>query len=507
MGWSGNNYTELLYSLDIVNTDVVNGDTLRFRVLRNAPSGVLADGYDETNQNVAVSFGYTGGPTLHGQTFLGDGFKLTRVGFRMAKAGTAAGPITAQLYAHTGTFGTDGFGTGSALATSSSVQASTLSVDPTYTWTYFDFDATFTLSAGTPYVIVAAASGLGADTSNTARMGVDSTSSTHPGNRTFYSGSWSFSGTQDTIFRVYTTGVTHTQVPTLNVVKRGGRRQAEVLQRQHVRREATQGLERLDLVEKPSRSTTARRGCWYDLTDARLTEGGGMRGLEAGADRVTEDYSAGAFTDDPTSNPRLHLLARCQQHRVVHVLVGDDDRHWYSLEGSNRDFEVTAGTPGPLGHGQRPACGRHGRRHAPQLGLDRCAVDPGDDGRSHGLDAHRQLEHVWSVAVRRRSSGSAHRQHRLRHGPRVLRGSTMAACPTHDDAGLHRHLDRSDFSEAGRRRTGRHVRCRQHAAHAATGRRWQSPVDDLRVGGLRPGAHDRRVGCARRLPHGQVAGP
>ena len=35
VGWSGNNYTELLYSLDIVNADVVNGDTLRFRVLRN----------------------------------------------------------------------------------------------------------------------------------------------------------------------------------------------------------------------------------------------------------------------------------------------------------------------------------------------------------------------------------------------------------------------------------------------------------------------------------------
>ena len=34
-GWTANNYTELLYSLKFVKADLANGDTLRFRVLRN----------------------------------------------------------------------------------------------------------------------------------------------------------------------------------------------------------------------------------------------------------------------------------------------------------------------------------------------------------------------------------------------------------------------------------------------------------------------------------------
>ena len=35
LGWTGNNYTELLYSLTFIKADLANGDTIRFRVLRN----------------------------------------------------------------------------------------------------------------------------------------------------------------------------------------------------------------------------------------------------------------------------------------------------------------------------------------------------------------------------------------------------------------------------------------------------------------------------------------
>jgi hypothetical protein len=35
LGWPANNYTEVLYSLTLKKADVVHGDTLRFRVLRN----------------------------------------------------------------------------------------------------------------------------------------------------------------------------------------------------------------------------------------------------------------------------------------------------------------------------------------------------------------------------------------------------------------------------------------------------------------------------------------
>lgn len=40
-GWSGNNYTEFLYSLILRQANLVNGDTLRFRVLRNNSTAVM----------------------------------------------------------------------------------------------------------------------------------------------------------------------------------------------------------------------------------------------------------------------------------------------------------------------------------------------------------------------------------------------------------------------------------------------------------------------------------
>ena len=35
LGWTANNHTELLYSVTLKQADLANGDTLRFRVLRN----------------------------------------------------------------------------------------------------------------------------------------------------------------------------------------------------------------------------------------------------------------------------------------------------------------------------------------------------------------------------------------------------------------------------------------------------------------------------------------
>jgi hypothetical protein len=35
LGWPGNNYTELLYALTLAKARLANGDTLRFRVVRN----------------------------------------------------------------------------------------------------------------------------------------------------------------------------------------------------------------------------------------------------------------------------------------------------------------------------------------------------------------------------------------------------------------------------------------------------------------------------------------
>ena len=80
------------------------------------------------------------------------------------------------------------------------------------------------------------------------------------------------------------------------------------------------------------------------LTEARLTEASGTRGLQAGANRVTEDYSAGAFTD-PTSIPDCICWLDASNTASFTFSSGTTISHWYSLEGGNRDFEVTAGTP------------------------------------------------------------------------------------------------------------------------------------------------------------------
>ena len=47
LGWTANNYTELLYSLRLPTADFTNGDTVRFRVLRN---GAVLTSYTQTPQ-------------------------------------------------------------------------------------------------------------------------------------------------------------------------------------------------------------------------------------------------------------------------------------------------------------------------------------------------------------------------------------------------------------------------------------------------------------------------
>lgn len=112
-----------------------------------------ADGYDDnTRRNNDNPTGQSGQPQRTGHTFIGDGEKLVRAGFYIGKASTPTNNWTAKLYAHTGTYGVDGVGTGTPLATSNTINAA--SFTSVGSWTYFDFDGTYTMVNGTPYVIV-----------------------------------------------------------------------------------------------------------------------------------------------------------------------------------------------------------------------------------------------------------------------------------------------------------------------------------------------------------------
>jgi hypothetical protein len=164
---------------------------------------VLADSSFFAVVNSVDLAGTTGG---FGQTFMGNGQKLSRAGFRMSKRGVPPGDIVAQLYAHTGTFGTaTGLGTGSVLTTSTSRVATSLQTSKQ--WEYFVFDSTFTLAAGTPYVIIAAALTPGTATDCATVDYVGSGQSAHPGieNGRLTSGTWYSDGAAfDTNFELYT---------------------------------------------------------------------------------------------------------------------------------------------------------------------------------------------------------------------------------------------------------------------------------------------------------------
>ena len=179
-------------------------DDWRLQWERTAGTATLADSYPLVNTN--TGFGTTVAGNGRGQSFLGTGGLLTRIGLGLNRSGSATGTITAYLYARSGTFGSTSVGTGSPLATSTTtVDFATLPTTPTMT--YFDFAGTYTLVNGTPYVIVASFSG----GTGTLSFSADSSTPTHAGNESVLaSGSWSNSDGAglDLVFEVYTKTVT-----------------------------------------------------------------------------------------------------------------------------------------------------------------------------------------------------------------------------------------------------------------------------------------------------------
>lgn len=121
--------------------------------------------------------------------------------FHLYKSGSPTGNMVAKLYAHSGTYGTSSVPTGTALATSDNVAAST-ATDTTYGGPVrFDFSTPYTLSASTYYVI--ALEYIPADNDNTVGIGFNASTS-HGGNMSSYNSSWSAGTTYDLTFSVIT---------------------------------------------------------------------------------------------------------------------------------------------------------------------------------------------------------------------------------------------------------------------------------------------------------------
>jgi len=145
---------------------------------------LVDDQYDESNKNNWETL--DGTVTRVGQSFKSQGGDLFNAKFSLAHRGTApTGPVTAKLYAHSGTFGDGGVPTGAPLATSDTVEAANLGIQDTFIT--FNFPGGYTLVKDTVYFMVI--DGV-FDVTNYVEVWHDDTSSTHQGNRVTWSGSW-----------------------------------------------------------------------------------------------------------------------------------------------------------------------------------------------------------------------------------------------------------------------------------------------------------------------------
>jgi hypothetical protein len=165
------------------------------------PTSVL-DSYSESNKNrdiylssaekLAVSQSFTAGATKN----------IGKVTLYLRKAGSPTGNITVQIYAHSGTYGTNSVPTGAALATSDNVSITGL----TTSYALYDFNFSganqISLTSTTQYVLVIRYTG--GDGGNDLYVGIDD-SPTHGGNWATSTDGTTFSAdnTRDICFYVY----------------------------------------------------------------------------------------------------------------------------------------------------------------------------------------------------------------------------------------------------------------------------------------------------------------
>ena len=126
-----------------------------------------------------------------GQDFAvsGNNFTLTSVQLALQRVGSPTGSGYAEIYAFTGTYGTNGLPTGSALATSDAIDVSTISTSiNVFSTLTFSGSNQITLTAGSYYFIVF--SFTGGDTSNYIYFGWDSTGSHGDSAYLLSGGSW-----------------------------------------------------------------------------------------------------------------------------------------------------------------------------------------------------------------------------------------------------------------------------------------------------------------------------
>lgn len=157
----------------------------------------IIDSYSETNQNSQLQSNQA---SEVGQVFTATSETLTSSKFYLRKINSPVGDMVSNLYNITGTYGTNAKPTGSALVSSSVIDASTLTTS--FALVEFTFPL-YSLSAGY-YAITLSYTDAG-DT-NRIYYGIDTTTPSHSGNICYKIGeNWTGTDVYDDCFYVYGT--------------------------------------------------------------------------------------------------------------------------------------------------------------------------------------------------------------------------------------------------------------------------------------------------------------
>lgn len=139
-----------------------------------------------------VAFGITFKPSV--------ARRLASCKFRLRKIGDPIGNLRVYLYAHSGTFGSNGVPTGSPIHTSKAVDLTTLTIS--YALYRFTFDRSYILQVNTPYCLAVYST----DGTLPRPNGLEIAGmlvGTHEGNPFGYSSGWFSFSPQDIMFYVY----------------------------------------------------------------------------------------------------------------------------------------------------------------------------------------------------------------------------------------------------------------------------------------------------------------
>lgn len=165
----------------------------------------IIDSYSESNQDATSSMSAGIATRMVGQAFLGNGSAVGSAVFYLNKSGSPTGNAVARVYASSGT-PPNAVGTGSPLATSDTLDVSTLTTSLALTTFNFTGANQITLTNGTYYIVVVDGGSVG-DASNFIQAGYDSTSPSHGGNQAEKASiSWTSYTSRDLCFYVYDNG-------------------------------------------------------------------------------------------------------------------------------------------------------------------------------------------------------------------------------------------------------------------------------------------------------------